>query len=44
MTDGGLQRTQYRNLATGTVRTGSTGHGESLTDVDSMAWPVVAWR
>ena len=34
MTDGGLQRAQYRNVATGTVRTGSTGHGESLADVE----------
>ena len=40
MTDGGLQRTQYRNLATGTVRAGSTGHGESLADVESYFFPL----
>jgi hypothetical protein len=40
MTDGGLQRTQYRNVATGTVRTGATGHGESLADVESYLLPL----
>jgi hypothetical protein len=44
MTDGGLQRTQYRNLATGTVRTGSTGHGESLVDVESYFSPLEQTR
>jgi hypothetical protein len=44
MTDGGLQRTQYRNLATGTVRTGSTGHGESLADVESYFFPLEQTR
>jgi hypothetical protein len=40
MTDGGLQRTQYLNLATDTVRAGSTGHGESLADVESYFFPL----
>jgi hypothetical protein len=44
MTDGGLQRTQYRNVATGTVRTGSTGHGESLADVESYFGPLEQTR
>jgi hypothetical protein len=44
MTDGGLQRTQYRNLATGTVRAGSTGHGESLADVESYFFPLEQTR
>jgi hypothetical protein len=35
MSDGALQRTQYWNVTAGTVRTGATGHGESLTDVES---------
>jgi len=34
VTDGGLRRMLHRTLATGTVRTGSTGHGESLADVE----------
>jgi hypothetical protein len=29
-----MTRTQYFNVATGTVRAGSTSHGESLTDVE----------
>jgi hypothetical protein len=44
MTDGGLQRTQYRNLATGTVRTGFTGHGESFADVESYLVPLEQTR
>ncbi len=35
MITGPLRRTQYWNVAIGTVRTGSTGHGESLTDFES---------
>lgn len=35
-----LTRTEYRNLSTGTVRTGATGHGESLTDVEEYILPV----
>jgi hypothetical protein len=30
-----LVRTEYWNPSTGTVRTGSTGHGESLADVET---------
>ena len=44
MTEGGLQRTQYRNVATGTVRTGPTGHGESLADVESYVLPLEQTR
>jgi hypothetical protein len=35
-----MARTQYFNVATGTVRAGSTSHGESLTDVDSGLLPL----
>lgn len=35
-----LQRTQYRSVSTGTVRTGATGHGESLVDVEQYLLPV----
>jgi hypothetical protein len=37
---GTVVRSQYRNLALGTVRTGPTGHGESLTDVESYLLPL----
>ncbi len=35
-----MTRTQYFNVATGTVRAGSTSHGESLTDVESGLLPL----
>lgn len=44
MTDGGLQRAQYRNVATGTVWTGLTGHGESLADVEGYLLPLEQTR
>jgi hypothetical protein len=34
-----LIRTEYINVSTGTVRGGSTGHGESLTDMESYLLP-----
>ena len=34
-----LMRTEYWNLSTGTVRSGATGHGESLTDVENYLLP-----
>jgi hypothetical protein len=41
MTEGGIQRTEYWNLGQpGTVRTGATGHGESLTDMESYILPM----
>jgi len=41
MTDSGIQRTEYWNLSQpGTVRTGATGHGESLTDMESYLLPM----
>lgn len=39
MTDGAVMRTEYWNISTGTVRTGATGHGESLTDMESYLLP-----
>ncbi len=33
-------RTEYRNLSNATVRGGSTGHGESLTDMESFLMPM----
>ncbi|WP_239395564.1 hypothetical protein [Frankia sp. CiP3] len=38
-----MTRTQYFNVATGTVRTGSTTHGESLTDVENGLLPLARW-
>ncbi len=35
-----VMRTEYWNLGTGTVRAGATGHGESLTDVESYLLPL----
>jgi hypothetical protein len=35
-----MTRTQYFNVATGTVRTGSTSHGESLTDIENGLLPL----
>ncbi len=35
-----IQRTQYRNVSTGTIRTGATGHGESVTDVEDYLQPM----
>jgi hypothetical protein len=35
-----VMRTEYVNLSTGTVRSGPTGHGESLTDVESYLLPL----
>jgi hypothetical protein len=40
MTGMPLLRTEYWNLSTGTVRGGATGHGESLTDVESYLLPL----
>jgi hypothetical protein len=34
-----LVRTEYLNTSTGTVRSGATAHGESLTDVESYLVP-----
>jgi hypothetical protein len=34
MNDPGLDRTYYGNLTTNIVRSGSTGHGEALLDMD----------
>lgn len=39
MTSLPLIRTEYLNVSTGTVRGGSTGHGESLTDMESYVLP-----
>ena len=39
MTSLPLIRTEYMNVSTGTVRGGSTGHGESLTDMESYLLP-----
>jgi hypothetical protein len=44
MTDGAVLRTEYWNIATGTVRTGPTGHGESLTDMESYLLPMARAR
>jgi hypothetical protein len=44
MTDIAVMRTEYINVSTGTVRTGATGHGESLTDVESYLLPLDAAR
>jgi hypothetical protein len=44
MSDGALKRTEYWNISTGTVRTGATGHGESLTDMESYLLPMDAAR
>ena len=35
-----VQRTEYRNLTTGTIRGGPTGHGESLTDMETYLLPM----
>ena len=35
-----LMRIEYWNPSTGTVRTGSTGHGESFTDMESYLLPL----
>jgi len=43
MSSSPMTRTQYFNVATGTVRTGSTAHGESLTDVESGLLPLARW-
>ena len=40
MTDGAVMRTEYWNISTGTVRTGPTGHGESLTDMENYLLPM----
>ena len=41
MTASGIQRTEYWNLSQpGTVRAGATGHGESLTDMESYLLPM----
>ncbi|MDN5768115.1 MAG: hypothetical protein L0H96_17885 [Humibacillus sp.] len=37
-----LVRTEYWNPNTGTVRTGSTGHGESLADMETYLLPLSA--
>lgn len=44
MSDGALKRTEYWTISTGTVRTGPTGHGESLTDMESYLLPMDAAR
>src|SRR4051812_6776591 len=35
-----VERTEYRNLPNATVRGGSTGHGESLTDMERFLVPM----
>jgi hypothetical protein len=40
MTSLPLIRTEYWNTSTGTVRTGNTAHGESLTDMESYLLPL----
>jgi hypothetical protein len=35
-----LKRTEYRDLNTGTIRGGATGHGESVTDVENYLMPL----
>jgi hypothetical protein len=40
MSDGAVMRVQYVNVATGTVRGGPTGRGESLTDFDAYLLPM----
>ena len=40
MTSLPLIRTEYWNTSTGTVRTGDTAHGESLTDMESYLLPL----
>jgi hypothetical protein len=37
---GAVTRTQYWNVTARTVRTGATGHGESLTDVEGYLIPM----
>jgi hypothetical protein len=44
MSGGPLQRAQYRNVNTGTVRTGATGHGESLVDIEDYLLPIDGLR
>ncbi|WP_035845056.1 hypothetical protein [Kitasatospora azatica] len=39
-----LMRTEYTNLSTGTVRSGPTGHGESLDDMESFLLPMEQLR
>ncbi len=40
MSDAAIMRVEYLNVSTGTVRTGATGHGESLTDMESYLLPL----
>ncbi|SDW52688.1 hypothetical protein SAMN05421504_101822 [Amycolatopsis xylanica] len=35
-----LRRTEYWNVSTGTVRSGATGHGETVTDVEDYLIPL----
>ncbi|MFD8498406.1 hypothetical protein [Amycolatopsis sp. NPDC059657] len=35
-----IRRTEYWNVSTGTVRSGATGHGESVTDVEDYLIPL----
>jgi Chaperone of endosialidase len=35
-----LMRTEYWNVGTGTIRTGATAHGESVTDVENYLLPL----
>lgn len=39
-----ILRTEYRNLETNTIRGGATGHGESLTDLESYLMPLESAR
>jgi hypothetical protein len=40
MSDAVVKRTEYLSVSTGTVRSGPTGHGESLTDMESYLLPL----
>ncbi len=44
MAEGLVRRTQYWNLPTHTVRTGATGHGESLIDLEQYLLPLAEAR
>jgi hypothetical protein len=44
MSDAVVKRTEYLSVSTGTVRSGATGHGESLTDMESYLLPLDRFR
>lgn len=44
MSDAVVKRTEYLSVSTGTVRSGPTGHGESLTDMERYLLPLDRFR